>query len=100
MESLGRVNVYSDLLNNQDERLNEEIINLIGLNERILRNIEPLFLYNNDLGNNRDLSFQRALEEVIEVEVNLQPSIKLSNYRKLLVEFASSIQSIQKWLMS
>ena len=43
MEILGRVNVYLDLLRNENARLSNEIFNLVRLNERILRDVEPLF---------------------------------------------------------
>ena len=49
MEILGRVNVYLDLLRNENARLSNEIFNLVRLNERILRDVEPLFLRDNDL---------------------------------------------------
>ena len=51
MEILGRVNVYLDLLRNENARLSNEIFNLVRLNERILRDVEPLFLRDNDLQN-------------------------------------------------
>ena len=44
MERLGRTHVYTSLLQNDNVNLSQEIKALVGLNERILRDIEPLFL--------------------------------------------------------
>ena len=57
MESLGRVNVYRNIIENNDLKLNGEIIKLFKLNERILKNIETLFLIRDNI-ENRDSLFE------------------------------------------
>lgn len=83
MEILGRVNVYLDLLLNENARLSNEIFNLVRLNERILRDVEPLFLRDNDL-QNKDVLFQSALATVVEAGINLEEARNIPTYRKLL----------------
>ena len=85
MEILGRVNVYLDLLRNENARLSNEIFNLVRLNERILRDVEPLFLRDNDL-QNKDVLFQSALATVVEAGINLEEARNIPTYRKLLEE--------------
>lgn len=92
MEILGRVNVYLDLLRNENARLSNEIFNLVRLNERILRDIEPLFLRDNDL-QNKDVLFQSALATVVEAGINLEEARNIPTYRKLLEELDNIAKS-------
>lgn len=92
MEILGRVNVYLDLLRNENARLSNEIFNLVRLNERILRDVEPLFLRDNDL-QNKDVLFQSALATVVEAGINLEEARNIPTYRKLLEELDNIAKS-------
>lgn len=92
MEILGRVNVYLDLLRNENARLSNEIFNLVRLNERILRDVEPLFLRDNDL-QNKDVLFQSALATVVEAGINLEEARNIPTYRKLLEELDNIVKS-------
>lgn len=92
MEILGRVNVYLDLLRNENARLSNEIFNLVCLNERILRDVEPLFLRDNDL-QNKDVLFQSALATVVEAGINLEEARNIPTYRKLLEELDNIAKS-------
>ena len=83
MESLGRVNVYRNIIENNDLKLNGEIIKLFKLNERILKNIETLFLIRDNI-ENRDSLFEMYIQDIINQGQNLAEAVDVPNYRKLL----------------
>ncbi|MDD6157363.1 MAG: hypothetical protein PUB52_10155 [Lachnospiraceae bacterium] len=88
MEILGRANVYASLLQSDNVRLIMEIKVLFALNERILRNIEPLFLRENVL-EDREAAFFNALQMIVDEGYNLEEARNIPNYGKLLSELIS-----------
>ena len=95
MESLGRVNVYRNIIENNDLKLNGEIIKLFKLNERILKNIETLFLIRDNI-ENRDSLFEMYIQDIINQGQNLAEAVDVPNYRKLLNDIIEIEESKKK----
>lgn len=95
MESLGRVNVYRNIIENNDLKLNGEIIKLFKLNERILKNIETLFLIRDNI-QNRDSLFEMYIQDIINQGQNLAEAVDVPNYRKLLNDIIEIEESKKK----
>ncbi len=57
-----------------------------------MRDVEPLFLRDNDL-QNKDVLFQSALATVVEAGINLEEARNIPTYRKLLEELDNIAKS-------
>lgn len=95
MEALGRVNVYRSLMQDDSVRLSNEIKRLVELNERLLRDIEPLFLRENS-AEDREFRFSNIIHSIVAEGTNMRETIDMSNYSKLLKELIDISNSKKK----
>lgn len=95
MEELGRINVYRSLLQDNNTRLSGEMIRLVELNEWILREIEPLFLQEN---NKEDIEarFSDIIYSIISENTNWEEVIGVLKYDKLLKSLTEIRNSTKK----
>lgn len=83
MEVLGRANVYRSLLQDENARISREIRQIAELNEWILREIEPLFL-REDNARDKERRFSESIHSIVYEGNNRKDTIQISNYDKLL----------------
>lgn len=95
MEILGRANAYRNLIQNESTRLSSEMRRLVELNERILRDIEPLFLQENSV-EDKESRFSDIIHSIINEGTNMREAIAIANYNKLLKELTDIDNSKKK----